>query len=92
MTFREWAVEYCYKRGMFRNQATEVVESMIAGPSNGAMEHRWGDRIEDYPPLMQEVLAIELNSCAVRWMDANLPRAWYRGMFVPPAAGEGDEI
>ncbi len=29
MTFRQWAEDYCYNRGMFPDQAKAVVDSLV---------------------------------------------------------------
>lgn len=80
MTFRKWAVDYCYKRGMFEAQAEAVVAQIIADPDD-TMRGRWDDAIEGYPPQMLAVLSIVINHAACKWIDENMPKAWYRAMF-----------
>jgi len=82
MTFREWGRKYLEERGMFEQQARIVLEDMEADPANEAMAGRWKDHIEGYPTSMLAVMAVALNRAAVEWIDANLPKAWYRPMFA----------
>ena len=87
MTIREWCEDYCYQRGMFRDQAKAVVDRFAADPRGETMRGRWDDDVTGYPKGFAIVMGIAVSSMAVAWIDENLPRAWYRPMFAgePPA-------
>ena len=40
------------------------------------------DNADGYPTTMMAVLIVGINTEAVRWIDENLPKAWYRPMFA----------
>ncbi len=46
------------------------------------MKERWGDAVEDYPPVMVNVLWVSVKHIAVEWIDRELPEAWFRPMFT----------
>jgi hypothetical protein len=85
-TIRQWAERYLYERGMFPDQAKAVVDTVEA--DNEPMKGRWNDATDHYPPHLLAVLTFTIDAAAVEWIDANLPRAWYRAVFAkqePPA-------
>ena len=46
------------------------------------MKNRWGDDINDYPNPLVAVIWVTTKNIALEWIDENLPKAWYRPMFV----------
>ena len=80
MTIREWAEDYCTSSGMWPKQAKAVVD-MVESEIGDAMENRWHDQIEGYDKPLLVLLRDDINSAALRWIDANLPKAWYRPAF-----------
>lgn len=80
MTFQEFAEKFLEERGMFPNQAEQVIQHVKA--NHPEMELRWSDNVSGYPPVMQDVIATTLQSEGLAWIDRNLPMAWYRPMFV----------
>ena len=69
--------------GMFPQQAQAVIDMAKARPDLFPdMERRWADRAEDYPTSLIAVLWLGIKGLAVEWIDANLPKAWYRPMFT----------
>lgn len=82
MTIREWAEGYCRERGMFPDQAKAVIDALAADEIGKPMLGRWDDRVDGYPPPMMAVLAISIDDRAVRWIDANCPKAWFRPVFA----------
>jgi hypothetical protein len=81
MTFKEFVIKYLFDNGMFQDQAQQVFDAMSKDESNAAMD-RWDDDIEDYPEQMRAVVILLARQAAVKWIDANLPMAWYRPMFA----------
>lgn len=82
MTWRQFAEEFCFERGMFEDQAKAVVDTVIESDKNGAMAHRWSDDIEGYPPQMKAVIAASVKAHALRWIDEHCPQAWFRPVFA----------
>jgi hypothetical protein len=78
---REFFVGYCVDRGLFEGPAREVVAMAEAG-SAPEMAAIWGGEIEGYSPVIKAFLAVLVDEQALRWIDANLPGAFCRGMFA----------
>ena len=81
-TIKDWVVNYCFERGMFEDQALAVFEAVKASPANEAMEGRWNDPVDGYHQAILNVLALSVKQEAVTWIEKNLPKAWYKPMFV----------
>jgi len=69
-------------KGLFPEQAAQVMELVKAAPENESMQGRWSDAPEGYPDFMMGALVVSVNSYALEWIDANKPRAWFRPMFA----------
>ena len=82
MTIEDKIREMLVERGMFDSQAVEVVEAMKVDKINEPMEHRWMDEADDYPPQMLTILWIGAKHQALKYIDANCPKAWFRPMFT----------
>jgi hypothetical protein len=83
MNFLQLADKYLHERGMFPAQAAAVIEmAKVASPS---MADRLTDGVEGYPDVIARLWLVTLNTCAIDWIDANLPQAWYRPMFAGDA-------
>lgn len=85
MTIKGEMVRMLQERGMFRNQAEEVIALVIADPTSESMAKRWNDNVSGYPAALLRVLWLSVQSYAVIWIDANLPQAWFRPMFAEEA-------
>lgn len=83
MTIRQWAEKYCFENGMFEKDAKAVVEMAIADKENEAMERRWDEPIDGYPPQLLAVLTMSINQAAIKHIEENCPQAWYKAMFEP---------
>jgi len=86
MTFYEFGIKDLVSKGMFDIQATEVmnrvvIDSKNKDSANNAMNGRWDDKVEDYPPTMSVVLSIAIEPIALEWIKDTLPEAWFRPMF-----------
>ena len=84
MTFEQWVLAELEANGMFPAQAQAVLTAYRADPVSTAMD-RWHDRVDDYPVAMRAVIWLGVCQSALAWIDANLPRAWYRPMFLSEA-------
>lgn len=81
MTFRDYMIKSITARGMFKFQAINVFNEYIKSNSNISMSGKWDDNVEDYPEQMQHILWISVRQFTYRWIEKNLPKAWYKPMF-----------
>jgi len=83
MTFEKFAQDYLFNNGMFEDDAKKVIELAKEDEVLGdTMKGRWEDDTEGYPPFMKSVFIVSLNSVAVKYIDANIPQAWFRQVFA----------
>lgn len=81
MTFRESMIKAMTTRGMFESQAIEIMNLYIYSDMSVSMSGRWDDDAIAYPDQMQFVLWIGVKHFAFRWIEDNLPEAWFKPMF-----------
>lgn len=87
MNFYEFGVNEMKNRGMFKNQAEEVMQNVISDSESNAesvnreMEGRWGDSIDDYPPMLKVTVFMGIEPFALEYIKKNCPEAWFRPMF-----------
>lgn len=82
MTFSELVTSYLEKNGMFPNQSNAVLAKVQASEAGQTMKGRWNDDVSGYPDIMQGLVLLSANDCAVEYIDAEIPKAWFRPMFV----------
>ena len=82
MTIEDKIKEMLIEHGLFDNQAAEIIEAMKVDEINEPMEHRWTDKVDDYPPQMLTILWAGAKYQALEYIDANCPEAWFRPMFT----------
>ncbi len=82
MTFRQALVAEMVSRGMFESQANKVMDLVIADEINRDMAGRWDEDASEYPAPLLIVLWLNARGTALEWIDQNLPRAFYRPMFL----------
>ena len=95
MTIRKKMKALLFEHGMLEEDAENVLRLAEDDPSMESMKARWNDA-ECYPPQMFAVWWVSLKAVAVKWIDANMPQAWYRAMFAEgstpaPALDETEE-
>ena len=82
MTFEKLAHDHLFNNGMFESDVNKVIElSKKDEVLSDAMEGRWNDEVEGYPPFMVSIFLTSLNSVAVKYIDENIPKAWFRPVF-----------
>lgn len=81
MTFEEKLTQMLFERGMFKDQAAQVVDAVKADPANEAMAGRWSEEVDAYPDVILKLAWMSTLVHALAWIDANVPAAWYRPMF-----------
>jgi hypothetical protein len=69
------------ENGMFPDQAKTVMDGFIQDPASEAMVNRWDDDMSGYPDMMFNILWVSLKDYAYKWLDENLPNAWFKPMF-----------
>lgn len=79
-TFEGRIKQQLTSRGMFEPQADAVLA--VLKDRHPEMSGRWGDPITDYPGALYGVIWLSAREEAVKWIDANLPKAWYRPLFT----------
>lgn len=82
MTIQDAIKQYLVENGLFPYAADKVIEAVKADEGNECMATRWGDSTDDYPPIMIAAIMVTVKSHALAWIDANLPKAWFRPMFA----------
>jgi hypothetical protein len=84
MTVKEKLTNMLIERGMFLPQANEVME--LAVPKLNDLVEDYSVSLNsnstDYPQVIYNVLFMSIRPVALKWIDDNLPQAWYRDMFV----------
>lgn len=82
MTTKERLIEMCVARGMFEDQAKQVVELAIIkidGMDN--YKTTWDRPANEYPDSLYIVMFMIVKDVALEWIDKNIPQAWFRPMF-----------
>jgi hypothetical protein len=84
MTTREKFKKFLTDKGMFDEQAEEVMKAFIPKADSLATSYQitWDRPAEEYAPSLYSVLSITLKEEAIKWIDTNCPKAWYREMFI----------
>ena len=81
MTFENWIKTELEANGMFDSQAIAAVLEAVK-TVQPSMSERWNHDMEGYPASVQAGLWLTTKHCALEWIDANLPLAFYRAMFA----------
>lgn len=82
MTIQEKLVKMLFDRGMFPDEATKIVDQLKALPQSEAMQGRWNDQSDDYPPALITALWLTTKQLALARIDEHCPMAWYRPLFT----------
>ena len=80
LTIRGQLQKKLYEIGMFPEQTSEVLDNMEAKMPE--MQGRWQESFANYPEPMRLVLLLTAKSYALKWVDANLPLAWYKPLLM----------
>lgn len=82
MTIEEKIREMLIERGLFENQAQAVIDMAKTDIQNKAMLERWSDDVDGYPQSMLNILWLFIEISTLKWIDENLPLAWFRSLFI----------
>lgn len=78
-TYEQYFHNYLYQNGMFPQQAQAVLDSIR---NEEPFAYALKQAHEGFPPAMATVLTMSLKRAAVKWIDANIPQAWFRAVFA----------
>lgn len=81
MTVEEKIRSMLIERGMFDTQAQEVIDATKTDEWMQFMASKWADKIDGYPSQFLAALWINVKRAALRWIDTNLPMAFFRSEF-----------
>lgn len=82
-TTREKLKKMLTDRGMFDSDADKVLENVIPQiESMGPMyKITWNSPADGYPDTFYNLIWLLLRKTALKWIDENVPEAWFRPMF-----------
>ena len=83
MTTKEKLKKMLTDRGMFDDQADEVLKEAIPQIESITPDYRitWDRPASDYDNEFYNAMWISLCYAALKWIDKNAPQAWFRPMF-----------
>lgn len=82
MTVKERLEEICVEQGMFENQARAVVELAMKELDNiDEYKIAWDKPSQEYPTKFYAAAFLTVARVALKWIDENIPQAWFRQMF-----------
>ncbi len=74
-TFNEWIYTYLENDlVLFPDSIAGIAQVYKESPVNKAMIGRWDDTMQGYPPVLLEALKLHLNTVALEWLRANMPK------------------
>ena len=74
--------------GMSSAMAHEVMKAFTQDQDDSSMALRWFEDPDHYPSLIYHLQWRLLCTYALRYIDANAPKAWFRPVFLPPSEME----
>lgn len=84
MTTRQKFEKMLFQNGMFEEQARKVMDQAIPVIEAISPDYRmtWDRPADEYPDAIYSVLWPTVRKEALKWIDTNIPKAWFRGMFL----------
>lgn len=82
MTFEEKIKDLLVSHGMFESQAEKVIAEAKTDDVLDSFKSRWNETLDAYPEVMLNVVWTGVKSVALKWIDSNIPQAWYRDVFT----------
>jgi hypothetical protein len=84
MNVKEKLESMLVNNGMFESQAKEVME--IAMPKLNELVDDYKisfySSYSEYPEVIYDVLFLAVKPIALKYIEENIPQAWYKPMFV----------
>jgi len=84
MTTRQKLESMLVATGMFESQAKQVMDVAIPElnkQSPGGYNITWDSDASGYPDMLYALWFMSVKIVALKWIDANCPKAWFRPMF-----------
>lgn len=81
MTLREWAIKNLVDKGLFEDQAMEIMKFAKFHPALEEVQSRWDDDISGYQESLLEAIWEPIRHMALEWIKVYKPTAWYRPLF-----------
>lgn len=85
-TFIGKLFEDLQENGMMPMQADEVMQSFMHDQRDSGMRGRWYDDPTGYPPVLYNLQWGLVCTYALKYIDEQCPKAWFRPVFLPPSA------
>ena len=84
MTLAELLKECLVERGMFLQDADVVFVTASKIIEEGSPNYRftWDADYIQYPASLRKMIITVMMGEALKWIDENCPKAWYREAFV----------
>ena len=82
MTVLEKLEKMLQENGMFETQAKEVMKLAII-ELNKSEDYKisFGSPDKDYPDILYKLWFKDIKPVALKWINDNIPQAWYKPMF-----------
>jgi len=83
MNTREKFESMLVANGMFESQAKQVMDIAIPKLDSMISDYKftWDRPAEEYPEVIYNVVYMSLKPIALKWIEENAPRAWFKPMF-----------
>ncbi len=87
MKVYDYFVNHLEQMGMFKSQATEVMNKVVTESRenvesiNREFKDRWGDDSNDYPPICLNLVFMGIEPIALEYIKETCPEAWFRPIF-----------
>ena len=87
MTIKEYMKQQLVNRGMFEEQADEVIKTIIEDSTNNensivkGMADRWNHQTDEYPSVMLNILFMSIKKFVLDWIIKIKPEAWFKPLF-----------
>ena len=82
VSFEHAVTDWLVNNGMSPEQAAQVIAKAKEHKPLESFKNRWKDDTTSYPPMMMKVVLLGVKQVAIKWIDENLPGAWYRPLFL----------
>ena len=85
MTTKQKFEKMLFEMGVFESQASQIMELSMPRFSELLPQYlvTWERPADEYPDTFYNVgFAVVVKKAALDWIDANLPMAWFRALFI----------
>lgn len=83
MTTVEQLENMLINRGMFESQAKEVMKIAISELNKLTEDYKitFDRPANEYPEAIYTILFLAIKPIALKWIEENIPQAWFKPMF-----------